>query len=157
MKPGALSVTVFSAVLGGAIGSLSGHLFTGQQAVAQPASEAGKVVTAQEFRLVTPDGKMRAKLFLWDGQHPMLAMTDAACKARATFGLSEQEGQPSLVLYDEECRRRAAMDLVPDGLPQVTFRDDTDVPRAQLHLLKDGSPILRLFDPQGKTQWTAAR
>ncbi len=152
------TVPVLIALLGGVLGGACVQfVMAGPSAVAQIESSPPPVVTAQEIRLVTSDGKLRGQLYLWDGQRPMLVLGDSHCKTRVTLGVSEQDGHPSLVFYDEDCRRRAALDLIPDGLPQLTFRDETDVPRARLHLLKDGSPILQLFDPQGHTLWTAAR
>ena len=149
---------LFSALLGGVIGGTGMQwLMAGPSAVAQPVVQTPAVITAHEFRLTDKDGNIRAQLLLWDGQRPMLALGDSHCKARVLLGLSEQQGHPTLVFHDEDCRRRAALDLVPDGLPELTFRDETDVPRARLHLLKDGSPMLRLFDPQGQAIWTASR
>lgn len=146
------------ALLGGVLGGAGVQwLMAGPSAVAQPDSSPAEVLAAREFRLVTSDGRLRGHLFLWDGQRPMLVLGDDHCSARVTVGVTEQDGHPTVVLHDEDCRRRAALDLVPDGLPELTFRDETDVPRARLHLLKDGSPILQLFDPQGRTLWTAAR
>lgn len=153
-----LGVALFTAVMGGIVGAATMHAFAvGPSAIAGPATSAAGIVDAREFRLVTEDGRVRARLFLWDGQRPMLILGDTHCKVRVTLGLTEQDGHPTLFFNDEDCRRRATLDLVPDGLPELTFRDETDVPRARLHLLKDGSPVLRLFDPQGAPLWTAAR
>ncbi|ALA59136.1 hypothetical protein [Nitrospira moscoviensis] len=155
MKPHA-AWPMLMALLGGVVGgALVQSVADGPWAGAEPA--AGSVVTAGEFRLVGQDGVTRGQLFLWDGRRPMLVLGDAHCRMRVTLGLSEQDGHPSMVLYDEDCRRRAALDLIPDGQPELTFRDEGDIPRARLHLLKDGSPVLRLFDPNGRTLWTAAR
>ncbi len=158
MKRMYLAVPFLSAVLGGALGGIGMQwLMANPSAVAEPVPQTAAIVTAQEFKLVSGDGKTRAQLVLWDGRRPMLLLGDAHCNARVMLGLTEQEGHPTLVFYDENCHRRAALDLVPDGLPELTFHDDTNVPRARLHLLKDGSPIFRLFDPQGHPLWTAAR
>lgn len=153
-----LAVAAFMGAMGGILGAACMQaVLTGSPAMAGPGTPTAGIVNAQEFRLVTQDGHVRAQLVLWDGQRPMLVLGDAYCKARVTLGLSELDGHPSLFFNDEDCRRRATLDLIPDGLPELTFRDETDVPRARLHLLKDGSPVLRLFDPHGVPLWTAAR
>lgn len=147
-----------AALFGGVLGGVLVQLGHNSLAVSSAMANVQKnVLTTQEVRLTTADGQVVAQLMLWDGQRPILQLGDARCPARFSMGISEQQGQPFLTLSDDNCQRRVTMDLIPDGLPQLAFRDETNVPRARLHLLKDGSPILRLFDPNGRTLWAAAQ
>jgi hypothetical protein len=148
------AMPVLAALLGGMLGG--GLAQYGIAASSVMATMRQSVLTAEEFRLTTSDGTVRARLMLWDGKRPVLQLADARCPARVSLGISEQNNQPFFVLFDDDCRRRFAIDLIPDGLPEVVFRDDTNVPRARIHLLKDGSPILRFFDVSGRTLWAAA-
>lgn len=148
---GIIMVTMVSGFIGGLVGS---HVFFNERAIAQGPEQTTKIVTAEEFRLVTKDGKPRASLLLWDGQLPALTMADEKCHNHVFLGVFNM-AQPALILNDEGCKQRASLDLQPDGLPSFTLRDKSDVPRARMHLLQDGSPILTLFDHNGKEAWSA--
>lgn len=145
-------LVLVAAMAGFAGGTLSPRILPIESVSAQARPEP-TVVSAQEFRVVTKDGKIRARLGLWDDEHPLLILADPSCDARISMGVSEHS-HPSMVLYDKGCRRRAVIDLIPDGLPELTFRDMNDRPRVKLHLLKDGSPVLHLFDPVGQVLWS---
>jgi hypothetical protein len=148
---GFIVVTMVSGLIGGLVGS---YVFFNERAVAQEPAQATKIVTAEEFRLVTKDGKPRASLLLWNGQLPALTMADEKCHNRVFLGVFNM-AQPALILNDEGCKQRASLDLQPEGLPSLTLRDKNDIPRARVHLLKDGSPILTLFDHNGQESWSA--
>jgi hypothetical protein len=148
------AMPVLAALVGGILGGAVAQY--GLAASSVMATIDQSVITAQEFRLAMGDGTVQARLALWDGKRPVLQLADARCPARVSLGISEQNNQPFFILFDEDCRRRFTIDLVPDGLPEVVFRDDMNVPRARLHLLKDGNPMLRFFDVSGRTLWTAA-
>lgn len=148
---GIIIVTIISGFLGGMGGS---RLFFNEGAMAQNPAEAMKIVTAEEFRLVSKDGQTRASLLLWNGQLPALSMADETCDKRVLLGVFNM-AQPSLILRDESCKQRASLDLQPEGLPSLTLRDKKDVPRARVHLLKDGSPVLTLFNQTGEVEWSA--
>jgi hypothetical protein len=148
---GFIVATMVSSLIGGLVGS---YVFFNERAVAQEPAQATKIVTAEEFRLVTKDGKPRASLLLWNGQLPALTMADEKCHNRVFLGVFNM-AQPALILNDEGCKQRASLDLQPEGLPSLTLRDKNDIPRARVHLLKDGSPILTLFDHKGQESWSA--
>ena len=148
---GFIMVTMVSGFIGGLGGS---YIFFNERAIAQEPAQATKIVTAEEFRLVTKDGKPRASLLLWDGQLPALTMADEKCHNRVFLGVFNM-AQPALILNDEGCKQRASLDLQPEGLPSFTLRDKNDVPRVRVHLLQDGSPVFALFDDTGRELWSA--
>jgi len=60
-----------------------------------------KVVIAQEFRLVDPGGKTRARLSLLPDRSPGLALMDINGKARVLIRLAP-DGTPSLLFNDKD-------------------------------------------------------
>ena len=92
-----LFATIISGLAGGAGFS---WLFSGQPASAQ--NNASTVVTAQEFRLVDANGKLRAILSdnpMFGGETPSLLLYDRTKKARIAVGSFRSE--PSIQLMDE--------------------------------------------------------
>jgi hypothetical protein len=148
---GFIVLTMVSGVLGGFLAS---YVFLSGNVIAQEPSPPQKIVTAEEFRLVTKDGQPRASLLLWNGDLPALTLADETCHNRVFLGVFN-EAQPALILNDKGCKQRAALDLQPDGLPSFTLRDKDDVPRARLRVLLDGSPVLTLMDENGAVTWSA--
>ncbi|WNM62235.1 hypothetical protein [Candidatus Nitrospira neomarina] len=142
--------TLFAGVMGGALSNL---VFVNTGVLAEETEQTKKVVTAEEFRLVTKDGQPRATLLLWNGELPALTLANETCHNRVFLGVFN-EAQPALILNDKGCKQRAALDLQPDGLPSLTLRDKHDVPRARLRVLLDGSPVLTLFDQNGQVAWS---
>lgn len=145
-----IMTTLFAGMMGGALSNL---VFMNSGVSAEETEQAKKVVTAEEFRLVTKDGQPRATLLLWNGELPALTLADESCHNRVFLGVFN-EAQPALILNDKGCRQRAALDLQPDGLPSLTLRDKQDVPRARLRVLLDGSPTLTLFNENGQIAWS---
>lgn len=144
-------VTVVSGFCGGAFSNV---VFQGGGVDAQEVSQSKKIVTAEEFHLVTKEGKPRAALLLWNNQLPALTMADEKCHNRVFLGVFN-EAQPALLLNDAGCKQRAGLDLQPNGLPSLTLRDKNDVARARVRLLQDGTPVLTLMDQNGKATWSA--
>jgi hypothetical protein len=148
---GFIVLTMVSGLMGGFLAS---YVFLSGNVIAQEPSEPQKIVTAQEFQLVTKDGQPRARLLLWNGDLPALTLADETCHSRVFLGVFNN-AQPALILNDKGCKRRAALDLQPDGLPSLTLRDLEDRPRARVKLLLDGSPTLTLYDENGQVAWSA--
>ncbi|GJL59792.1 MAG: hypothetical protein NPIRA03_26490 [Nitrospirales bacterium] len=144
-----IMTTLFAGMMGGALSNL---VFMNTGVSAEETEQTKKVVTAEEFRLVTEDGQPRATLLLWNGELPALTLADETCHNRVFLGVFN-EAQPALILNDKGCKQRAALDLQPDGLPSLTLRDKQDVPRARLRVLLDGSPNLTLFNENGQVAW----
>jgi hypothetical protein len=147
---GFIVLTMVSGLMGGFLAS---YVFLSGNVIAQEPSQPQKIVTAEEFQLVTKDGQPRARLLLWNGDLPALTLADETCHNRVFLGVFN-EAQPALILNDKGCKRRASLDLQPDGLPSFTLRDKDDVPRARLRVLLDGSPVLTLMDQNGKVTWS---
>ena len=63
------------------------------------------------------------------------------------------EGEPGLVLHDENGKGRIALMAAKEG-PVLALSDENGKPRAGLSALKDG-PMLDLSDGNGKTIWKA--
>ena len=142
----AYGVLVMMTMIAGMVGGfLSNHLLVGGVVTAQESGQSAKIVEAEEFRLVTKDGKPRATLLLWNGDLPALTLADSTCHNRVFLGVFNEE-QPALLLNDKGCKQRVALDLQPDGLPSLTLRDKNDHPRARMRLLLDGTPVLTLYD-----------
>ena len=121
---------------------------------AQETYKPQKVVTAEEFRLVTKDGKPRATLLLWNGDLPALTIADEECQSRVFLGVFN-EAQSALIMNDKGCQQRAALDLQPHGLPAITMRDKSNIVRVRVRLLEGGSPVLSLYDKNGEESWSA--
>ncbi|WNM56678.1 hypothetical protein [Candidatus Nitrospira allomarina] len=136
------------------LGSMGGMLL----ASTNPADSKGSAPNVSEpistsaLQIVNEEGKVRATLGLWDGDHPALIMGDDACGRRASLAVYGKE-RTGLTLYGEDCKRRAALEVQSDDLPMFVLRDHLDNPRVQVVLNKDGSPLVRLFDANGKSLW----
>ncbi|HSF08315.1 MAG TPA: hypothetical protein VLA60_02815 [Nitrospirales bacterium] len=116
------------------------------------ATNVGEPISTSALHIVNEEGKVRATLSLWDGDHPALIMGDEYCDRRASLAVYGKE-RTGLTLYGEDCKRRVALEVQSDDLPMFVLRDHLDTPRVQVVLNKDGSPLVRLFDANGKTLW----
>ena len=116
------------------------------------ANNPGKTITTSGLHIVNEEGKVRATLSLWDGDHPALIMGDDHCDRRASLAVYGKE-RTGFTLYGEDCKRRVALEVQNDDLPNFVLRDHLDTPRVQVVLNKDGSPLVRLFDANGKALW----
>lgn len=143
------------AAIGGLLGGALVHYALMSTSSTAIAAADKHVVEAQALHLVSPEGQIKARLALRSLQYPVLDLTDSHCPSRMSIGMSEGVGQPYLIMFDTDCRRRATLDLIPTGLPQIVFRDESNVPRARLHLLNTGYPLLQFFDQQGKMLWAS--
>jgi hypothetical protein len=144
-----VKTTLLAGVIGGALSNL---VFMNTGVLAEESERTKKVVTGEEFRLVTKDGQPRATLLLWNGELPALTLADETCRNRVILGVFN-EAQPTLILNDKGCKQRVALDLQPDGLPSLTLRDKNDVPRARLRVLLDGRAVLTLCNQNGQVAW----
>ena len=192
-------------IAGFAGGLLSERMFphpTARAATTAPGVERGvalEFVSAKEFRLVDPSGKALAVLAVHDGNRPALEFFNQdgtlrmmvglnkkegptiqfmgkAGKVRAALMMDEREGQPRLYLADVNHTPRIALDLLPDGTPQISLfdrrgfgraqlgltdrqdpylalHDQGQAPRATLSLRPDGTPALEFFDRGGRSIW----
>jgi len=136
------------AALFGFIGGWSAiHLTGPKPATAQVGDRFPATTTG--LTIVTEAGEPRATLSLWDGEHPALIFSDKGCDRRASLIIAPQE-RATLTMYGKDCKRRIALELQADDLPSFVLRDSHDVPRARLHLLDDGTPVMAFYDLNGK-------
>ncbi len=136
-------------------GFLGGYLVasTGSSVAEEPAPvRAGQPVFTSGVHLVNEEGDVRASFSLWDGEHPALIMGDAQCERRAFFAVYDKE-RTGFTLYGDDCKRRAALEVDIHDQPTLVLRDQRDTPRFQVLLNPDGSPLVRLFDLNGKILW----
>jgi hypothetical protein len=106
-------------------------------------------ITTAGLTIINQEGKPRASLQLWDGEHPALVLSDAGCARRAELIVSPQE-HTALTMFGKDCKRRVAIEVHADDLPSLVLRDQHDVPRMVARLLQDGSPVLDFLDANGK-------
>lgn len=123
------------------------YLTSSQQATAQVGERFP--VTTTGLTIVTEAGQPRASLSLWDGEHPALIFSDDSCERRASLILAPQE-RAALTIFGKDCQRRIALELQADDLPSFVLRDSNDIPRARLHLLDDGTPVMAFYGANGK-------
>jgi hypothetical protein len=128
-----IALTVVAGVVGGA---LSNRVFMARTAAAQEAEQQRKVITAEEFRLVDEDGKIRAVLVAGSKGDISINFYDRYDENRATLGLSS-EGQPVLKLFDQG---------------SLEFADKNGQIRVRVDVAYDGSPSLRLYDEDGRSR-----
>lgn len=148
--------TAFLAILIGSLffGSVGGMLLASSDSTESklPATKSAGPISTSALHIVNGEGKVRAMLSLWDGEHPALIMGDDHCDRRTSLAVYGKE-RTGLTLYGEDCKRRVALEVQSDDLPMFVLRDHLDTPRVQVVLNKDGSPLVRLFDANGKTMW----
>lgn len=148
--------TVLLAVLSGALflGSMGGMLLASTNPIGSELSPTNswKPISTSALHIVNEEGKVRATLSLWDGEHPALIMGDDRYDRRTSLAVYGKE-RTALTLYGVDCKRRVALEVQSDDLPTFVLRDHLDNPRVQVLLNNDGSPLVRLFDSNGKAAW----
>jgi len=143
--------TLVGAVFAGSIAGIFMAWTKTTHAEISSVQTGGPIVTSG-INIVNQDGKVRATLGLWDGEHPSLILGDAQCNRRASFAVYGKE-RTGITFYGEDCKRRVALEVEAHDVPSFVLRDHRDTPRAQIRLNQDGSPLIRLFDSNGKSIW----
>ena len=141
-------IALVGGVVGGALVSL---VVSGPQALAQ-AGAAQKVITAEAFHLVAPDGTLRASLTVDDDGAVGLRLVDKDGTPRAGL-LVSADGSPGLHLVDEDGEDRAGLTVSADGALGLDLRDKDGKTRAGLVVSADGTPLLVLHDKDGNVIW----
>lgn len=119
---GMVALAVISGLVGGFIW---GWVSLGTLAIAQKRSEPGKIVRAQEFRVLDQNGAIVASLGSFSG------------KAQLNF-------------YDQESKPKAIFGILNDGSPGFSFFGKDGVSQAELRVGSMGHPFLKLNDVKGK-------
>ena len=104
-------------------------------------------VRAKKFVLVNEKGTPVGTFGTFEGQ-PGLLLHDQNKKLRAVFAL-EEDGRPMLALVDETGKFRAQFAIAGDE-PQIVLWDKNKKRRALFALDKDGQPIFALLDRSGQ-------
>jgi hypothetical protein len=119
-------VTAMGAGLAG--GVLSGLLIRGEPVIAQETAPSGRVLIAEEFRLVSRNGKVRAGLSAQADGTASLTFYDGAGQVRAEMGINAA-GVSELGLYDQTGKQRkpegfAYLFVLPNGGPRLNLVGD---------------------------------
>jgi hypothetical protein len=145
------------AIIAGWIGGmLPGAVLRSDPVIAQEAS-AGTAVTAEEFRVVGKDGKVRAVIGALPDGSAGAAFYDLYGHVRAEIGLNAA-GVAELALYDQAGKQRkpqgfAYMFVLPNGGPRLSLIGDTAnltiasdrlAAYATLKIEPDNNPVLSL-------------
>ena len=138
--------------IAGLVGVLIGAAVVGV-VTAQQAEPTDKVLTAQELRIVDPQGKTRILLSHSVDGAPGLRLFDADGTIRASVNL--REGQAALALCDKAGKPRATYGFTAAGRAVLGLRDENGKARAVLRIAQDGTPSLELSDAAGKAIWEA--
>ena len=156
-------LTVALAVVAGLVGGVvSSWLFMGAPVVTQKTPQVAEVVGAERFEVVDKDGKLRAALWLDNGE-PNLVLADKTGKIRAKLSLAD--GKPALWLADKNGKPRAGLSLLNEE-PTLVLADKTGKTRAvlgytEIEAIPTGGtekrPVssLVLSDKEGKVIWSA--
>lgn len=159
-----LAVVAVAGFLGGALSDR----ITGRPALAQEG--APKAITAEEFRLVDGEGKLRAVLGLREDGMVSLTFNDQSGRKRASVAAGDEgaafvvgdeegekrmavgyaEGAPVVILADTTGRDRIAL-TVADDIPGLVLKDEAGTERAGM-MFADGVPFVSLFDGEGRTR-----
>ncbi|MDR4493480.1 MAG: hypothetical protein AB7P17_00295 [Nitrospirales bacterium] len=148
-------LTVIVTLIGSVVlGSIAGIFLTSTRLTMAEVSsvKSNRPIFTSGINIVNADGQVRATLGLWDEEHPALILGDAQCDRRASFAVFGKE-RTGITLYGQDCKRRAALEVEADDVPSFVLRDHSDTPRAQIRLNHDGSPLIRLFDANGRAVW----
>ncbi|HKW87008.1 MAG TPA: hypothetical protein VJM82_08055 [Nitrospiraceae bacterium] len=114
-------ILVLSMIFGLVSGALASFLFlSGPVVVQEPMNQSPKVISAEEFQLVDPQGKPRALLALSPDGEPYLTMLDRNDTRRVWLGLSEDSG---LAVNGVDGQTRLALSLDATGKPSLIIKD----------------------------------
>ena len=139
--------------IAGLVGVLVGAAVVGV-VTAQTEEPKPDVLTAQELRIVDPEGATRI-LFshsLVEGA-PGFRLFDADGTVRASVNLAK--GQSALALCDKTGLARATLGFTASGRAILGLRDDKGTLRAIVRVAQDGAPTLELSDADGTVIWNA--
>ena len=110
--------SMMSGVLGGFVAAL---LFQSVPGLAQPSAEdIPKVLSAQEFRLMDDQGRIRAQLSFSEGGQPYLQFLDASDTSRVWVGVAADSG---MTVRDTSGKTRLVLSVDREGEPSLVIRD----------------------------------
>jgi hypothetical protein len=114
-----VALSLLSSVVGGA---LSAWLLVGAPVVAEESPGQGtKIVSAEEFRLMDKQGRIRALLSFSADGGPYLALIDQQETHRVWIGLTPLE--TGVAVRDVDGATRLVLSVDPEGEPSLVVRD----------------------------------
>jgi hypothetical protein len=127
-----LLISIMAGILGGILSPL---IFAEKNVLAE--MRFPSVSTAEEFRLVDAQGRMRALLaFSADGE-PYLALLDQHETRKVWLGLSKESG---LAIRDIDGNTRLVLSLDRQGEPTLVFSDRQQNTRALSSIVQEAAP-----------------
>ncbi len=113
-----VGMSLLSGLLGGLLGAV---LMTGSLVIAQSApSDVPDVISAHEFRLIDPAGRLRAILDFSDNGQPYLQFKDEFDIDRVWIGISSDSG---VAAHDVDGKTRLILGVDEEGKPSLVMRD----------------------------------
>ena len=121
LKTNHLLLILLSLISGLAGGALAILFLGGASVTAQPApADVPKTISAQEFRLVDTEGRVRAMLaFAAEGQ-PFLHLRDESDTHRVWIGISNETG---VAIRDVDGKTRLVLSVDEQGEPSLVARN----------------------------------
>jgi hypothetical protein len=157
--------TILLATVAGFVGgAFSGSLLGFEPLQAKNSSVLTRVVTAEEFRVVDQEGRVRASLGTEPSLLSRLALYDPEGNVRATLSLNAVHETAGLFLYPKgEDAHSLSVKTQPDGLSSLSFHYKSTFPSASLGNLfgeetpASSRPSLKFYDNarDNKVIWRA--
>ena len=130
-------------------GLLASHFSATAPALAANTSEARKVISAEEFRLIDKGGRILSTWGMYAGG-PGIVLFSKNGQFRAVFSLTSPEAGPVLTFADKDGVHRATVGLGAKRQPYLALRDQAGKERISLSLNDKGDPYLVLYDQDEK-------
>lgn len=131
-------------------GALSAHFWP--DAVASAAAPHSRVIRAEKFELVAPDGTQRGLMQVTPRGMAALSLYDAAGKSRAEFKVMADGSSSAVAFYDSMGRRRVVVGESRDGLGGIGLYSAKGIQIGGLSATQDGHSSLTLYDLSGKAR-----
>lgn len=111
-----------------------------------------KVVEAERFVLLDPNGETRAVLVVTNGGAGLYLYDN---KGKLRTGLvGGMEDETGLSLYGSDGKESARLNVYADGRPSMTLLGKEAKPKATLTVLSDDSSHLFISDKDGRVIWS---
>ena len=112
-------LSLLAALVGGMV---LNQLVVGKAAFAQKEAESHKIIVAEEFRVVSKEGKVLASFGTPAGE-PGIVLFNREGQIRAVLSLASTEQTPILSLLDNDSKHRATVGMKASGEPYFALRD----------------------------------
>jgi hypothetical protein len=116
------------------------------------AASVKPMVAARAFVLTGPDGSVRARWEVTEGNDARLAFYDATGTARLKLTVQPGDGGAGITLADAQGRARVVVGLLPDQTSSLVFADAAGRTRAVLGLSAQDAATVVFADRDGVTR-----